>query len=50
MTIDMGATTETIDALQLQGDYDEIREILQYAVAALMNDGEVVGDLIPNIF
>ena len=46
MTQDMDATTETIDSMQLCGDYDGIREIIQYAVAAIVNDGEEVGDIV----
>ena len=47
MTIDMDATTTTIDALQLGEDYDEIRQIIQYAIAALVTDGEELGEIIP---
>lgn len=32
----------TIDSLQMAGDYAGIREIIQYATAALVNDGEDV--------
>lgn len=42
MTIDMDATTQTIDSLQLIGKYDDIREIIIYAVKALLNDGEKI--------
>lgn len=44
MTEDLGATYETLDALQLQGKYPEIREIIEYAKAALENDGERVSE------
>ena len=45
MTIDMDATTETIDALQLAGDYEGIREVMIYAAKALLNDGEkIIGE------
>jgi hypothetical protein len=37
---DTAATYETIDSLQLAGDYDEIRQIAQYAVDAIVNDEE----------
>ena len=42
MTIDMDATIDTIDSLQMRGDYDGIREIVAYATAALVNDGEPI--------
>ena len=40
MTIDEEATYRTIDCLQMTEDYDSIREIIEYATAALVNDGE----------
>ena len=44
MTIDMDATTETIDAMQLSGDYEGIREVMIYAAKVLLNDGkEIIG-------
>ena len=49
MTIDMDAVTETIDALQLSEKYDEIREIIQYAVSAIINDEQPL-DIIPPMF
>lgn len=38
MTIDLGATYGTIDALQHAGDYEELELIAQYAIDAIMND------------
>lgn len=40
MTEDLKATYETIDSLQLAGNYDEIRQIAQYAIDAIVNDDE----------
>jgi len=36
----MDATTQTIDALQLAGDYEQIEQIAQYAIDAITNDEE----------
>ena len=38
MTEDLHATYETIDALQLRGDYEEIMQIAKYAIDAVAND------------
>lgn len=38
MTEDKGAVYETIDSLQLQGEYKEIMAVIKYAVAAINND------------
>lgn len=38
MTQDLKSTYETIDSLQLSGDYDEIKQIAQYAIDAIVND------------
>ena len=40
MTQDLKATYETIDALQLEGDYNELRQLAQYVIDAITNDGE----------
>jgi hypothetical protein len=40
MKKDLKATYETIDSLQLAGDYEEIQQIAQYAVDAIVNDDE----------
>lgn len=40
MTEDRAATYETLDSLQMRGDYDELRQIAQYAIDALLNDQE----------
>lgn len=42
MTEDLKATYETIDSLQMQENYDELRQIVEYATAALKNDGEKI--------
>jgi len=42
MTEDMAATYATIDELQLQGNYDELRQLVNYAADAIKNDGEQV--------
>ena len=41
MTEDLQATYETIDALQLRGDYFEIMLIAKYAIDAVANDMEL---------
>jgi len=49
MSEDKPSTFETIDSLQLQGDYESISEIAQYAIDACLNDGEAIklsGDII----
>lgn len=40
MTEDLKATYETINALQLAGDYEELNQLSQYAVDAITNDDE----------
>jgi hypothetical protein len=40
MTQDLKSTYETIDSLQLAGDYEEIQQLAQYAVDAIVNDDE----------
>lgn len=42
MTIDLFSAYETIDSLQLRGDYSELRQIAEYASAAIRNDGRRV--------
>ena len=42
MTIDLKSTYDTIESLQHNEDYDEIRQIVEFATAALVNDGESV--------
>jgi hypothetical protein len=42
MTEDLSATYSTISALQERGDYDEITQIAQFAIDAIVNDGEVL--------
>ena len=39
MTEDLHATYETIDALQQRGDYSELRQMAQYIISAIENDG-----------
>ena len=39
MTEDLHATYETIDALQQRGDYSELRQMAQYIINAIENDG-----------
>jgi hypothetical protein len=39
MTEDLESAYQTIDSLQLRGEYDKIRELAQYAVDAILNDG-----------
>lgn len=46
MTIDLKATYETIDALQHNGHYDDIRSIMGYCANALGNDGEKIPDVV----
>ena len=36
----LNATYETIDTLHLEGDYDELHQIAQYAIDAILNDEE----------
>jgi hypothetical protein len=38
MTQDLKSTYETIDSLQLTENYDEIKQIAQYAIDAIVND------------
>ena len=40
MTEKVRAAYETIDSLQLQGNYAELNQILQYTVDAILNDCE----------
>ncbi len=42
MTEDVRAVYETLDLLQLQGDYNELNQIAQYAADAIVNDEEVL--------
>ncbi len=42
MTEDLKTTYETVDSLQLRGEYAAIQRIAQYAVDALANDGQLV--------
>lgn len=42
MTQDKKATYETLESLQLQGDYEELHQIAQFAIDAIVNDGEVL--------
>lgn len=46
MTEDKRTTFETIDSLQLRGDYETLNEIAQYAIDAIANDGEPVTAII----
>jgi len=39
MTEDIHTTYETIDSLQLSGNYSELKQIAQYAIDAIINDG-----------
>jgi hypothetical protein len=41
-TIDLPATYETINQLQLNGEYEELNEMAQYIIDAIKNDGEKV--------
>ena len=45
MTIDLKATYETVDALQHNRHYADIRSLMYYCANALANDGEDV----PNV-
>ncbi|MDR1521106.1 MAG: hypothetical protein LBU23_13335 [Planctomycetota bacterium] len=40
MTEDLEGAYQTIDSLQLRGEYDAIRELAQYAIDAILNDCE----------
>ena len=42
MTEDVRAVYETLDSLQLRGDYNELNQIVQYAADAIVNDDEVL--------
>ncbi len=42
MTEDVRAVYETLDSLQLQGNYNELNQIVQYAADAIVNDDEVL--------
>ncbi|MCD8349995.1 MAG: hypothetical protein LUC93_05210 [Planctomycetaceae bacterium] len=49
MTEDRKATFETIDSMQLRGDYEGLREIAQYTLDAIANDDEPLNIRIPGL-
>ena len=40
MIEDVRAVYETLESLQIQGDYEELNQIAQFAIDAIINDEE----------